>query len=318
MTTIQVSQENIVCSKCGRNGHNYNEPICDMYLLPGPLLYKTKCTRCNQPGHKRNNQNKCSLIRQYPDYTYGVSQLGVSQLVPGTHVITIPQQSIQRIPIRPRPIPRPIPQQIPQQIQVTTIINSIRNRIQEFSQVISIMKTYNANTRFPMLPIMFKTVNARLIATKFEKPLFDIDTLLQDVTCDDDLKPPINVSAIRDTLENIGRDIDDFVNTNYSNFKDDIIGDVILFTKRPIEVIHLTDLNGKTPKECNICLETTGLKLACEFGCHHQFCVDCVCEFIKSSRNTIQKSMKCPICRSSITIIKCYDEIQTQKVNKTL
>jgi len=308
MTTIQVSQENLVFSKCGRNGHNYYDPICDMYLLPGPLLYKTKCSRCNQPGHKRNNQNKCSLIRQYPDYTYGVSQL-----VPGTHVITIPQQSIQRIPIRPRPIrPRP------QQIQVTTIINSIRNRIQEFSQVISIMKTCNANTRFPMLPIMFKTVNARLIATKFEKPLFDIDTLLQDVTCDDDLKPPINVSAIRDTLENIGRDIDDFVNTNYSNFKDDIIGDVILFTKRPIEVINLTDLNGKTPKECNICLETTGLEFACEFGCHHQFCVDCVCEFIKSSRNTIQKSMKCPICRSSITIIKCYDETQTQKVNKTL
>lgn len=68
MTTIQVSQENLVCSKCGRNGHNYNDPICDMYLLPGPLLYKTKCSRCNQPGHKRNNQNKCSLIRQYPDY----------------------------------------------------------------------------------------------------------------------------------------------------------------------------------------------------------------------------------------------------------
>lgn len=178
------------------------------------------------------------------------------------------------------------------------------------------MKTYNSNTSFPVLPIMFK--NARLIATKFEKPLFDIDTLLEDVKCDDDLKPPINVSAIRDTLENIGRDIDDFVNTNYSNFKDDIIGDVILFTKRPIEVIHLTDLNGKTPKECNICLETTGLKFACEFGCHHQFCVDCVCEFIKSSRNTIQKTMKCPICRSSITIIKCYDETQTQKVNKTL
>jgi len=316
MTTIQVSQENLVCSKCGKNGHNYGDPICDMYLVPGPLFYKTKCSRCNQPGHKRNNQNKCSLIRQYPDYTYGVSQLGVSQLVPGTHVITIPREPIRRIPIRPRPIAR---------TQETTILNSIRNRIQEFSQVISIMKTcnyhnrYNTNTGIPMLRIMFKNVlNAKLIVNKFEKPLFNIDTLLQHITCDDDLIPPINVSAIRDTLENIGRDIDDFVNTNYSNFKDDIIGDVILFTKRPIEVIHLTDLNGKTPKECNICLETTGLQFACEFGCHHQFCVDCVCEFIKSSRNTIQKSMKCPICRSSIKIIKCYDKTQTQKVNKTL
>jgi len=316
MTTIQVSQENLVCSKCGRNGHNYGDPICDMYLVPGPLFYKTKCSRCNQPGHKRNNQNKCSLIRQYPDYTYGVSQLGVLQLVPGTHVITIPREPIRRIPIRPRPIAR---------TQETTILNSIRYRIQEFSQVISIIKTcnyhnrYNTNTGIPMLRIMFKNVlNAKLIVNKFEKPLFNIDTLLQHVTCDDDLIPPINVSAIRDTLENIGRDIDCFVNTNYSNYKNIIIGDVILFTKRTIKVIHLTDLYGKTPKECNICLETTGLEFACVFECNHQFCVNCVCEFIKSSRNTINKPMKCPMCRSSISIIKCYDETQPQKINKIL
>ena len=315
MSTIQVSQENIVCSKCGKNGHNYNDSICDMFSLPGPFMYKTKCSRCNQPGHRRDNKNKCSLIGQYPDYNYGDI---VSQLVIGTHVITIPRESIIRIPIRPRAQARPIIR-----TNETTKLNSLRNRIQEFNQVINRISKFphnrsNSILNGVILHDLFKKKYDEIIFTKFKEPLFDIDTLLQEVTCDDDLKPPINVSAIRERLESIGRGIDDFVNTYYLNFKDDIIGDVILFTKRNIKVIHLTDLNGKTEKQCNICLETTELKFACEFECNHQFCVDCVCDFIKSCSNTIKKSMNCPICRSSISIIKCYDETQTQKIDKIL
>jgi hypothetical protein len=315
MSTIQVSQENIVCSKCGKNGHNYNDPICDMFSLPGPFMYKTKCSRCNQPGHRRDNKNKCSLIGQYPDYNYGDI---VSQLVHGTHVITIPREPIIRIPIRPRAQARPI---IP--THETTKLNSLRNIIQEFNQVINRMSKFphnrsNSILNGVILHDLFKKKYDEIIFTKFKEPLFDIDTLLQEVTCDDDLKPPINVSAIREKLENIGRGIDDFVNTYYFNFKDDIIGDVILFTKRNIKVIHITELNIKTAKECNICLETPELKLACEFECNHQFCVDCVCDFIKSCSDTIRKPMNCPICRSKISIIKCYDETQLQKIDKKL
>jgi len=317
MSIIQVSQENLVCFKCGKNGHNYNDPICDMFSHPGPFMHKTKCSRCNQPGHRRDNKNKCSLIGEYPNYNYGDIVL---QVVPGTHVITIPQQPIQRIPIRPRaqaqaqPILR---------THETTRLNSLRNRIQEFNQVINRISKFphnrsNRTLNGVILHDLFKKKYDEIILTKFKEPLFYIDTLLKEVTCDDDLKPPINVSAIRDELETIGRGLNDFVNTYYFNFKDDIIGDVILFTKRNIKVIHLTDLNGKTAKECNICLETTELKLACEFECNHQFCLDCVCDFIKSCSDTIHKPMNCPICRSKISIIKCYDEAQKQKIDKIL
>lgn len=68
--TIEVTQENKVCAKCCSRGHNKNETICRYYTVDMPDHYKTKCSRCNQPGHKRNNRSKCSLLHQYPDYVY--------------------------------------------------------------------------------------------------------------------------------------------------------------------------------------------------------------------------------------------------------
>lgn len=64
--------------------------------------------------------------------------------------------------------------------------------------------------------------------------------------------------------------------------------------------------NGTTEPtfECAICLEDHSSTIAITFNCGHKFCANTTC-------TNLRRSMKCPLCRSSITILSLTREDTT-------
>lgn len=76
MDRIEVSQVNRICANCGMNGHNTGSSICSLYGIQVRPVYRSRCSRCYQPGHNRSNRRLCSLYNEYRDYYY-VTHTGV-------------------------------------------------------------------------------------------------------------------------------------------------------------------------------------------------------------------------------------------------
>ena len=70
MDRIEVSLVNRVCANCGLNGHPTGSSICALYGINVRPVYRSRCSRCNQPGHNRSNRRICSLYNEYPEYYY--------------------------------------------------------------------------------------------------------------------------------------------------------------------------------------------------------------------------------------------------------
>jgi len=70
--------------------------------------------------------------------------------------------------------------------------------------------------------------------------------------------------------------------------------------------------------DCSVCYENKIFNTFCEFGCNHQLCLDCVCALIKSRSDNIDNPVKCPLCRSNITTVKCHNETQYNSIHTVL
>jgi len=70
MDRIEVSLVNRICANCGINGHSTGSSICALYGINVRPIYRSRCSRCYQPGHNRSNRRLCSLYNEYPDYYY--------------------------------------------------------------------------------------------------------------------------------------------------------------------------------------------------------------------------------------------------------
>jgi len=309
---IEVSPENRVCAKClgrvhlmGRRGHGHSssDTSCPYYF--DIFQSRTsKCSRCNQPGHNRNNRTLCSLREQHPDYYYARSQ---------------PRQPRRTTtqPVRERPL------QDRETLSRIYLLNACIHRLVSYINRNSFNP--NADDHFyrppPPVASIINHIN-REYSIPLRSIFYSINTPFRDT---------------EHSIESINRHIDR-ISVSLQNYISQLDSDMLEFEQLSVLVqdilflIHpeqqarpkrILEVNVDPAEsiqeiECNICYETTDFKTICKFGCNHQFCVGCVCSLITSRNNNIHKPINCPMCRSNITIVNCHDVEQLNTIKESL
>jgi len=298
---IEVSPENRVCAKClGRShpissrghssrghssrghssrghssrGHSSSDTSCPYYF--DIFQSRTsKCSRCNQPGHNRNNRTLCSLREQHPDYYYARSQPRQPR-----RTTTQPVQE-RRLPDR-------------ETLSRIYLLNACIHRLVSYINRNSFNPNAYDNFYRPPPPVA-SIINH--IIREYSVPLRSIFYSINSPFIDTE-----------HSIESINRHIDR-ISVSLQNYISQINSDMLEFEQRAVLVqdilflIHprqqarpkrILEVNVDPAEsiqeiECNICYETTDFKTICKFGCNHQFCVGCVCRLITSRNNNIHK-----------------------------
>jgi DNA-directed RNA polymerase subunit RPC12/RpoP len=102
------------------------------------------------------------------------------------------------------------------------------------------------------------------------------------------------------------------LSNNYNSNSEQKYSEVI--SEIEFELCKFTDKNDRNI-DCPICYNKFEIKDCLSFNCNHNFCSDCSVQLFKN------KHINCPICRSKIIKIYCYnDEIikKFEKNNNTL
>jgi hypothetical protein len=350
---IEVSQENRVCSKCCSRGHNSNETICPFYASNIPHQYRNKCSRCNQPGHNRNSRI-CSLKDRFPDYRYGRrSQVQVQAPLPQARPLPLPQARPevqahalpQTRPQRARPLPQQqAPQPAPQQEHTNNNpleandsniqlffnkINELRSCVARLCHCIGSNSTgiensipaFNPNELFNQISRRFMVQLSHLTDSLTHTLWNNTFTTSRDSIND--------LTWIDGTFDGLCMELSHYISALYPTIImysqiDNIIGNAPLYNaaalklKRCLELSITMKPNTEPIIDCSICYENKEFNTFCEFGCNHQLCVNCVCALIKSRSDNIHKPVKCPLCRSNITTVKCHNETQYNSIHAVL
>ena len=101
----------------------------------------------------------------------------------------------------------------------------------------------------------------------------------------------------------------------YHNNRTEIITpDIPLIIRGPKRILTIksssfVDLTDDDPEviQCIICFDDKEQKQVCETNCKHSLCIDCMCGLINSRSNHIATPISCPICRSNVSSVLCYN-----------
>jgi len=354
---IEVSQENRVCSKCCSRGHNSNETICPFYASNIPDQYRNKCSRCNQPGHNRNSR-LCSLKDRFPDYRYGRRTQArppqvQARLLPPPQARPLPQQQVQvqaqalpqqqvqvqaqapQQPTRPPQAPQAHTNNNPLEANDTNIqlffnkINELRSCVARLCHCIGANSTGIENS----IPAFNKYELFNQISRKFMVHLSYITDSLTHTLWNNTFTTSRNsidgLTWIDGSIDALCMELSHYISALYPTVImysqiDTIIGNAPLYNaaalkpKRCLE-LSITMIPMTEPIiDCSVCYENKIFNTFCEFGCNHQLCLDCVCALIKSRSDNIDNPVKCPLCRSNITTVKCHNETQYNSIHAVL
>ena len=321
--TIEVTQENKVCAKCCSRGHSKNETSCRYYTVDMPDHYKTKCSRCNQPGHKRNNRSKCSLLQQYPDYVYRSTRHVQEQR---TQPEILPQPEIESFE----------PNQI---LELNTRIEELKGCIERLIWVINRMDQDLINRADPDQYRQIMT-NIVLIpdwvtVDEFANYIINEITITYTSELNNVLRilsrypSRLNFWVFQLKLSNISRSLYSYITSlllNHEVLINYVVRNVNFpsATERIIQaprinlnVIKSEKTINETSIECSICYEDINFINVGKFNCNHKLCVTCICGIIITRKNT-NTTINCPICRLNITTVKCNGDQQIQKINDCL
>lgn len=313
--TIEVTQENKVCAKCCSRGHNKNETICRYYTVDMPDHYKTKCSRCNQPGHKRNNRSKCSLLHQYPDYVYRSTRHVQEQQ---TQPEILPQPEIESF--EPN-----------QTLELNTRIDELKGCVERLIWVINRVDQNQYRqimTNIVQIPDWvsvdeFANYTINEININY---ISELNNVLRIITR---YPSRLHFWVFQLKLSNISRSLYSYITSLLLNH-DVLINYVVRNVNFPsaieriiqapsinINVIKLEKTINETSIECSVCYEDINLINMCEFNCNHKLCGKCLCGIITSRKNT-NTTIKCPMCRLNITTVNCNDDQQIKTINDCL
>jgi hypothetical protein len=81
-----------------------------------------------------------------------------------------------------------------------------------------------------------------------------------------------------------------------------------ILNSRSIQIIPTDAVDGEDATECPICIESITTDGICETNCHHKFCKCCIYKTILSA--PIHNTAVCPMCRSHITTIHNYSNVE--------
>jgi len=308
-----VQPEFKVCSKCGFNGHNRDE--CHIrnndYYMPG---FRNKCSRCDQPGHNRNNRRKCSLFEQYRNNNYlDILFQNVSQ-----------QRQIN--------LPEPLP---------INVINSLLVKVQIYCLEIQNILEYNDSivgiNNFNIISRLLYDVNnakedVRTLNISDESVLsYEIKEMLNNVRifiieCKNAIQQILDESftilelyELSDCVINRHhRELDIHVpritswiridrhNNGYYSRR---VSRTNEREKMKINIIK-KDFDLTALFDCSICYESKNHNNICETGCKHIFCVDCITSYYKTRHTIISP---CPMCRDGIKELVFSNDVEVSK-----
>ena len=296
MSRLEVTRENRICGMCGQNGHNTGSSICQHIGTP---IYRTKCSRCNQPGHNRSNRRKCSLFNEYPNYCYLTNS---NAPPPSTHYE--PGRSIWwngANPPRVHPIVVPIPVDVPliehEPFVIDTntdfIVGSIAHR-----RVLINYKIDELKDKLFRL-IERHRVNNNNSVCLYHECLITLFSLDITRSSDSDLNHHTQTIQI----------IEQYINTQTPQ---------VPSSKRILKITKIIDSSYENPTMCAICFEDKEFNTFCETNCNHKVCVSCMGCLIKNRSDNIHTPIKCPMCRSNIISLSCYHDEDINTINNAL
>ena len=309
--TIEVTQENKVCAKCCSRGHSKNETSCRFYTVDMPDHYKTKCSRCNQPGHKRNNRSKCSLLQQYPDYVYR-SNRHVQEQQTQPEILSQPEiESFE-------------PNQA---MKLYTRIDELKGCIERLIMNVIRINQYLINpegrNEYRQLLITAGLIPRGVSVDEFSSYIInDINvTYTRELNTEfraiGRYRNGAHLSRCQRMLTYISRSLYSYITSLLLNNEyaiSYVVGNVN-FHHINLNVIKSEKPINDTSIECSVCYED--INFICEFNCNHKLCGSCLCGII-SSRKITDTTINCPMCRLNITTVKCNDDQQIKTINDCL
>ena len=277
MSRIQVTRQHVVCAICGKN-HYTGCFQCEFYGIPTRHMYKSRCSRCNQPGHNRSNRQKCSLYNQYPNYNYLENNYSLNG--PSSGIVTV--------------LPPPPPQQQPhsQQLQPQPVVVSNMDVLrQDMLNTIKSLKTIFVQI------LSNKSTRAKLIdkCLHFKSRILIIEE---------------NISKLNENeLKHKTRYINEV--TRYLLY-------IITLPKRELPLTKIVNDCYEPPSECCICIIDNDYNAFCELNCKHKVCVSCMCSLIKRNKHSAETPITCPLCRCDISNLTCYKDEDIVKIDYSL
>ena len=309
MSRIEVTRENLVCAKCGAHGHNTGAFGCQFFGIPSPLIYNSRCSRCNQPGHNRSNSRWCSLYDQYPDYCYLTNDDIVVRRRPTRQPVVLPtRQPI--VPPEADPEIRLLPTRQP------VVVLPTRQPI--------VPPEAGPEIRLPPepAPVVRSEVIER-ITNNIRTTGNLIATIGRDAPNDEILNQAKQwynlLKLIKRTNMSQLTDVELTKHENYVNSFYKLIVDYgFVRPKRNITVNKVWKIYEPS-SECCVCLIDKNYTNYCELNCkHNNTCTVCLSTIIIKGRRTINVPIKCSICRSNVTSITCFTKDNARIISESL
>lgn len=322
---IEVLRASRVCSRCAGMGHNRNDidengqHVCLSYEILGGSYYSQllpcmeTCTRCNQPGHRRSNRQRCTLASSHPDYYRDPSRR--------------PRQPRETREPLDQPAVQPQPSQPPQQPYTRQEIIMKFNRMFIYTlRALDVCEQHNITTsgrrvsflRFVnnilyqasnRVRIQMVDIHSDYIVKMYNK-VFRIcsDTSL---FTDREIASILNPMGIIPLLAQQPLPIPPTIQELLL-----IVPPPVVTPKRALKIITAIPDNSLNVFECVICFDDKMRVDICETNCKHNLCVGCMCGLIKSRKG--KTLLPCPMCRSDVLEVTAVGEKNITDIQQAL